>query len=65
MGCKILNANGTEIIEAGSIVWEDASAGGHAISITAYHYLSNIFVARELDMKTILSTSTCTLNPTL
>jgi len=28
VGCKLLNADGSELIEAGSIVWEDASATG-------------------------------------
>jgi GT2 family glycosyltransferase len=29
VGCKLLNARGDELIEAGSIVWEDASAAGY------------------------------------
>ena len=28
VGCKLLNADGSELIEAGSMVWEDASAAG-------------------------------------
>uniref|UniRef100_A0A7S1ZWM9 Glycosyltransferase 2-like domain-containing protein n=1 Tax=Ditylum brightwellii TaxID=49249 RepID=A0A7S1ZWM9_9STRA len=29
VGCKILNSNGTELIEAGSLIWDDASALGY------------------------------------
>jgi GT2 family glycosyltransferase len=29
VGCKLLNAKGDELIEAGSIIWEDSSAAGY------------------------------------
>jgi GT2 family glycosyltransferase len=43
VGCKILNSNGTELIEAGSIIWDDASALGYGrgrkdINATEFSY---------------------------